>query len=335
MLGWTHLEARCTLSAVQIPSEMFAAVLERFGTPAELKYRRIPVPRAARGEVLIRVRAAGVGRWDAFEREGGYAQMLGSSPRFPYVLGSEGAGIVAALGEGVEGVAEGDLAIAVGFLNPRGGFYAEYSVASAELVQKLPPGLTLEQGAAVAGVGITALRGLDDVLHVRRGDRILILGASGGVGHLALQIAKARGAFVLAIASGTDGVALCERLGADVALDGRSDDCSRVITRMEPMDVGLFAAGGEVARQALTCIRSDGRIAYPNGVSDFDPTGDDRITAYNGEPDAEIMRRLRDAICEHHVTVHVGGAYTLRDARSAHCALERHFLGKLVLLAES
>ncbi len=311
---------------------MFAAVLERFGNSAELRYQRVPVPRVARGEVLINVRAAGVGRWDAFEREGGYAQMLGLQPRFPYVLGSEGAGVVASVGEGVEGFAEGDLAYAVGFLNPRGGFYAEYSVASAELVQKLPQGLTIEQGATIAGVGITALRGLEDVLHVRRGERVLVFGASGGVGHLAIQLAKAKGAFVLAIASGSDGVSLCERLGADLAVDGRNGDSIQLAKRLESMDVALFAAGGEIAQQALTCVRADGRIAYPNGVPGFDPAGDNRFIAYNGEPDVDIMRRLQHAICEHQVTVHVGGTYALRDAERAHQALERHFLGKLALL---
>ncbi|HEX5832144.1 MAG TPA: alcohol dehydrogenase catalytic domain-containing protein, partial [Gemmatimonadaceae bacterium] len=160
---------------------MRAVVIDRFGGPEVLTVREIPVPTLDAGEVLIRVEVAGVGEWDPFEREGGYAEMLGTEPSFPYVLGSEGAGVVAGVSEGVERFAVGDRVYASGFLNPKGGLYAEYAAVNADLVSRIPGRLTIEQAGVMSGVAITALRGLDDVLALEPGESVAILGASGGV----------------------------------------------------------------------------------------------------------------------------------------------------------
>jgi len=130
---------------------MKAMVIDGFGGPDQLRPLTMPVPVVADGEVLVRLEVVGVGEWDPFEREGGYAEMLGTTPEFPYVLGSEGAGEVAAAGRGVERLVVGDLVYAVGFLNPRGGFYAEQVVIAEDLVSRVPDGLTAaEAGAWVA-----------------------------------------------------------------------------------------------------------------------------------------------------------------------------------------
>lgn len=145
---------------------MRAAVIDRFGGPETLELREVPVPPVAGGEVLIRVEAAGVGSWDPFEREGGYAEMQGTEPAFPYILGSEGAGTVVAVGPDVAGVAPGDRVHAAAFLNPKGGFYAEYAAVDASLVSAPPDHLTTDQAGAMPGAAVTALRGLQDVLAV-------------------------------------------------------------------------------------------------------------------------------------------------------------------------
>ena len=98
---------------------MQAVALDQFGGPEALKLQTLPVPEVGPDEVLVRVESAGVGVWDPFEREGGYAEMLGIEPQFPYVLGSEGAGVVAAVGESVSRFKKGDRVYAAGFLNPR------------------------------------------------------------------------------------------------------------------------------------------------------------------------------------------------------------------------
>jgi NADPH:quinone reductase-like Zn-dependent oxidoreductase len=202
---------------------MRAVVIDSFGGPEQLHEHRVPVTAPGPGRVLIRLETAGVGSWDPFEREGGYSEMQGTSPSFPYVLGSEGAGTIAAVGDGVTSRAIGERVFAASFLNPTGGFYAEYVCVDADLVAPVPAGMSTSQAAVTGGVGMTALRGLQDVLDVRSGETLLVHGASGAMGHLAVQVGKRLGARVLAVASGEDGAALAARVGADLSIDGRTE----------------------------------------------------------------------------------------------------------------
>jgi NADPH:quinone reductase-like Zn-dependent oxidoreductase len=247
---------------------MKAVVLDRFGGPEELAMRNIPVPDIGSNELLIRVEYAGVGEWDIFEREGGYAETLGTKPEFPYILGSEGAGSVAALGENVRGFNIGDRVYASGFLNPKGGFYAEYVALDSKNVSCIPDSITIQEAGTISGAGLTALRGLDDVLKLEQGESIMIFGAGGGVGHLAVQLARNMGARVFAVASGEDGVAMVKKLGIDAAVNGRKDDISLAASSFAPdgLDAALLTAGGEIAEIAIQCVRTGGRVAYPNGI---------------------------------------------------------------------
>lgn len=319
-------------------SAMRAVVMDRFGGPEVLEVRDLPVPEVGAGEVLIRVEAAGVGEWDPFEREGGYAEMLGIEPGFPYVLGSEGAGTVVAVGEGVDRFEEGDRVYAAGFLNPKGGFYAEYAAVDAGLVSRVPDRLPIEQAGAMSGAALTALRGLDDVLGVRPGESVAVFGASGGVGHTAVQLARLMGARVLGVASGAGGVGLVEALGADAAVDGRAggaaDAVAEAVRRFASggLDAALLAAGGDVAEGVLSAVRDGGRAAYPNGVRP-EPLGGPgvRVSAYNADPDAAIIGRLGRLIGEGPFEIHVAQTFRLEEVKDAHRALEGHYLGKLAL----
>lgn len=313
---------------------MRAVCIDRFGGPEALSLRTLPVPEIGPGEILIRVEFAGVGEWDVFEREGGYARMLGIEPRFPYILGSEGAGTIAAVGERVSRFKVGDRVYALGFLNPKGGFYAEYAAADAAVVSLIPRGLTVEQAGVMGGVGITALRGLDDTLGLKRGESLLVFGASGAVGHLAVQLARRMGARVLAAASGKDGVALVERLGADAAVDGRKDDVAAAARAFAPdgLDAALLAAGGEAAGKALSAVRTDGRVAYPNGVQpEPQARSGIQLRSYNGEPEPGIIGRLNRLIESGPFEVHIHRTFPLPQAAEAHRALGNHHLGKLAL----
>ena len=313
---------------------MKAMVIDGFGGPDQLRPLTMPVPVVADGEVLVRLEVVGVGEWDPFEREGGYAEMLGTTPEFPYVLGSEGAGEVAAAGRGVERLVVGDLVYAVGFLNPRGGFYAEQVVIAADLVSRVPDGLTAAEAGVMGGVGTTALRGLDDVLHVEPGTTVLVFGAGGGIGHLAVQLARRMGGRVLAVASGDDGVELASRLNADAVVDGRRDDVSAAAQRFARggVDAALLTAGGEAADEAVKAVRRGGRVAYPNGVMP-EPVAVDGvdIVAYNGEPDRDLIERFDALISTTPPIVHIAETFPLESAAEAHRALDRHHLGKLAL----
>jgi NADPH:quinone reductase len=315
--------------------KMRAVAIERFGGEDTLSLREVPVPAVGDDEVLVRVLAAGVGEWDPFEREGGFAEMQGTSPSFPYVLGSEGAGVVQTVGRSVKNVKVGDRVLAVGFLNPKGGFYAEYAALGAGLVAPIPAGMTEEQAAGVGGVGTTALRGLQDVLEIGPGQTLLIFGASGAMGHVAIQLAQRLGARVLAVASGEDGVRLARELGADRAVDGRSgDDVTRIARELAPdgLDAALLTAGGPAADAALQALRPGGRIAYPEGIEP-EPSVPVRVkvTSFNGEPDPEIVGRLSRLMGKAPFTVHLHRTFPLSRAADAHRALQEHHLGKLVL----
>jgi NADPH:quinone reductase len=315
-----------------LPTTMKAVAIDRFGDERVLKVRDVPVPPLEAGEVLMRVRWAGLGEWDPFEREGGFAKL--KKPSFPLVLGSEGAGEVIAVGPRVRRFKRGDRVFAPGFLNPKGGFYAEYAVVNQDLVAHVPDGVTLKDAAVMSGVGLTALRGLDDVLKLQRGESILIFGASGALGHLAVQIAQRRGARVLAIASGRDGASLVRRLGADSVVEGHKGDLAKAATDFAPdgVDVALFAGSGPRVKEAVRFIRRGGRLAFPNGIEpEPKPPAGVKAKAFDGDPDADIIGRFARLLRKPPLRAHIGAVFPLRRVVAAHRALGRHHIGKLAL----
>jgi NADPH:quinone reductase-like Zn-dependent oxidoreductase len=251
------------------------------------------------------------------------------------VLGSDGAGTVAAVGARVDRFKPGDGVYAYGFMNPKGGFYAEYAAVKAENAAPLPAKVPIDRAGAMPVDAITALRGLDDTLAIERGESVLIFGASGGVGHLAVQLAKRMGARVFAVASGSDGVALAKRLGADAAVDGKAGDVGQVVRDFAPRGVDaalVTASGGSALDEALAAVRDGGRVAYPNGV---EPAPKARqgvtVSAYDGIPDPAALAKLNRLIDAGPFEVYVDQTFTLDQAAEAQRAIERHHLGKLAL----
>lgn len=201
------------------PKLMNTATVDKFGPPSVLKLRTIPVPEPGPREVLIALHAAGVGVWDADIRGGWWPE---GRPKFPLILGTDGAGIVAAKGAQVRRFREGDRVWAYEFINPKGGFYAEYVAVNADHAGYVPRRLDKLQAGAGAVTGLTALQGIDKHLRVRSGETVLILGATGAVGTLAVQFAKHKGARVLGSATGRDAAALVRKLGAKGTFDPRN-----------------------------------------------------------------------------------------------------------------
>jgi NADPH:quinone reductase-like Zn-dependent oxidoreductase len=316
---------------------MRAVALDQFGGPEALKIQNLPIPQIEAREVLIRVEAAGVGAWDPFEREGRFVEIMGTKPTFPYVLGTDGAGTIAAVGKDVNHFKEGDRVYAAELGNPKGGFYAQYAAVKAGNVSLIPGHLTIEQAALLPTDALTALTGLEKVLGLKSGLSLMVLGASGGIGHLALQLAKRLGAKVFAIASGNDGVQLCKKLGADSAVDGHGPNVLDAAREFAPngLDAALVTAGGEETEEALLAIRQGGRIAYPHGVMP-EPTAHDGVTveAYDGENSPVLIDRLNALIDSGPFEVHVGRTFRLEEASKAHKALAEHHLGKIALLIE-
>ena len=311
---------------------MQAAAIDRFGGVETITLQTLPMPEVGPDEVLIRVESAGVAVWDIFEREGGFAQIFGIEPKFPYVLGSDGAGTVVAVGEQVSRFKKGDRVYAMSLASSR-GFYAEYAAVKVGQASKVPEKLSIDQAGVMAVDAITGLRGLD-ALGLRAGASVLIFGASGGIGHLALQLAKRMGARVLAVASGEDGVALARHLGADAVVDGHKDDVGAAARNFAPdgIDAVLLTAGGEGAQKAADAVHEGGRIAYPHGVEPEPKARPDvKVVAYDGDPDPEIIQTLNRLIESGPFEVHVAQVFPLDQAPEAHRALERHHLGKYAL----
>lgn len=317
-----------------LQTTMEAVAIDRFGGLETLTLRTLPVPKVGPDEILIRVASAGVGAWDPFEREGGFVEVFGIDPKFPYVLGSDGAGTVEAVGARVSRFKEGDRVYAFSLLNPKGGFYAEYIVVKADQASPIPANMATEAAGAMPVDAMTALRGLDDVLELKSGESLMIFGASGGIGHLALQLAQRMGARVLAVASGDDGVALVKRLGADAAVDGHKDDVAAAARKLAPkgLDAALVTTGGQVVDQALAVMRDGGRVAYPNGVQP-EPKARSTVTvhSYDGMPDPEAIEKLNHLIESGPFEVHIARTLPLAQAAEAHRMLESHYLGKLAL----
>jgi len=314
---------------------MQAAVIDRFGGPETFTVEELPVPKITPDQVLIQVESAGVGKWDAFEREGMFAQMIGGTPQFPYVLGSEGAGRIVALGEKVRHFYVGDQVYGfVGARNPKAGFYAEYAAVESSQVWGVPDKLTTEKAGAMPIDGGTALRGLRDILALKRGETLMVFGASGGMGHLAVQLGKRMGARVLAVASGTNGVELVQKLGADAVVEGHHGDVEVAAHEFAPngIDTALITAGGKAVEKALASMRAGGRVAYPMGVQP-QPVGrsDLQVKGYSANTDRELMDKLNELIDLDPFEVHIAQIFPLLHVDEAHRVLNSHYVGRLAL----
>jgi NADPH2:quinone reductase len=315
-----------------VPERMQAAAFDEFGGPEVITLRILPVPQIADDEVLLKVWSAGVGVWDAAEREG---VLVPEGASFPMVPGAEAAGSIAAVGSAVNDLAVGDVVYVYGYTRPKGGFYAEYAATKAEYVAKLPAGVPVEHAGAMPTDALTALTGLD-TLGLSAGEWVLIFGASGGQGHLAVQLAKRQGLKVIAVASGTDGVTLVTRLGADVALEGHAD-IGQVLARIRevaPDGVGglLAMAAGSTLDRLAEALRDGGVLAYPHGVR---PEPGERpgvtVRAYDGETGPRQLQRLNELIEAGPFQVHVAETFPLGKVVEAHRRLQTSFSGRLVL----
>ncbi|MBM0277104.1 quinone oxidoreductase family protein [Micromonospora tarensis] len=315
-----------------LPERMQAAALDEFGGPEVITLRKLPIPQVADDEVLIKVWSAGVGVWDAYERQG---VLVPEGSALPIVPGSDGAGTVVAAGSKVTGLAVGDLVYVSATTRPKGGCYAEYAAVQAQYAAKVPDGVAVEHAGAMPTDALTALAGLD-ALSLAAGDWLLIFGASGGQGHLAVQLAKRQGLNVIAVASGADGVALVTRLGAEISLDGHGDltDVLARIREAAPNGVNaiLAMAGGQTLDRLTEALVDGGVVGFAHGVR---PEPGERpgvvVRAYDGESNPRQLQRLNELIEAGPFVVHVAETFPLGKVREAHQRLETSYVGKLLL----
>ncbi|MCW5770072.1 MAG: NAD(P)H-quinone oxidoreductase [Rhodospirillaceae bacterium] len=239
-----------------VPARMKAVEITAPGGPDVLRLGERPVPQPAAGEVLIRVAAAGVNRPDVEQRKGTYPPPPGASD----IPGLEIAGTVVALGAGAAGFAVGDQVCAL----VSGGGYAEYCTAPAAQCLPVPKGMDATHAAALPETYFTVWQNVFDRGRLKAGETILIHGGSSGIGTTAIQMAKAMGARVLATAGSADKCAACVKLGADRAIDYKTEDfvdIAKAETGGKGVDVILDMVGGKYFERNVAALAIEGRLS--------------------------------------------------------------------------
>lgn len=233
---------------------MKVALLTAFGPPENLKLVEVPAPALDVGMVRVRIRCVGLNFADVFSRLGVYP----SIPQLPFVPGIEYSGEIIECGPRVKGVKKGDRVM--GFT--RQGAYAEEVCVPPHFVQKLPPSMTYEQGAAFLVTYLSAWHGLRTLAHTQKGETVLIHAAAGGVGTACLQLGKVWGCTMIGTASTPEKLALAQQQGAAHVINyerERVDERVREITAGRGVDVVMDSVGGRVMKQSWSVLAPLGR----------------------------------------------------------------------------
>ncbi|GHH65158.1 NAD(P)H quinone oxidoreductase [Streptosporangium violaceochromogenes] len=227
---------------------MHAIVIDKPGGPEALSWREVPDPRPGPGEVLVDVTATAVNRADVLQRRGLYPPPPGASP-YP---GLECSGVVAGVGPDVEGVAVGDRVCAL----LSGGGYAEKVAVPWQQVMRVPEGVGLAEAAGLPEVACTVWSNVFMTGRLRKGETLLVHGGAGGVGTMAVQLAKAFGSRVVVTAGSAEKISLCVELGADEGINYRTEDFAEKVRA----DVILDIVGGKYLPGNVRALKTGGRL---------------------------------------------------------------------------
>jgi putative PIG3 family NAD(P)H quinone oxidoreductase len=328
----------------KLPATMTAIAISEPGGPMVLKPEKRPLPQPKPGEILIRVRAAGVNRPDVLQRQGAYPPPPGASD----LPGLEAAGEVAALGEGVKRWKVGDRVTA---LTPGGG-YAEFCLVHETNALPIPHGLTFTEAAAVPETFFTVWHNVFERGALASGESFLVHGGTSGIGTTAIQLAKRAGARVIATAGGEDKCEACRKLGADLAIDYRTQDFvkeAKDATDGRGADVILDMVGGDYVGRNYDAAAVDGRIVQiaflqgPKATADFSKLMLKRLThtgstlrprtvEFKAGIAAELEKRVWPLLAERKVAPVMDMIFPLKDAWRAHERMEEgEHIGKIVL----
>lgn len=309
---------------------MWAIQYQAWGGPEQLRRVEVERPAPLPTEVLVRVKAAGINPVDVFTREGkAYNRAL----TLPHIPGWDVAGVVEAVGYGVTRFKVGDEVFGMPWFPRAAGAYAEYIVAPSRHLALKPSHLDFIDAAALPLAGLTAWQTLVDVANVSAGMRVLINGGAGGVGHLAIQIAKSLGAYVIATAR-PEKHTFCAQLGADEVIDYTRAPVASVVSNI---DVVLELVGGETCLAMLRTLRRGGLLISaqaawaPSLFIEAESLGV-RASGYLVEPDARGLEALAALVSTGELRPHVQKVLPLEDAAEAQqIVASRRVAGKIVL----
>lgn len=306
--------------------EMKAVKINGYGDESVLDYTDVERPRPQGGEVLIKVRASAVNPVDWKIREG-LGEMFGL--KFPIILGCEIAGTIEEVGENVEDFKKGDAVYGYISLQRCGG-YAEYVIAEASEIALKPESLDFENAAAIPVGALTSWQSIYDLANLQSGQRILITGASGGVGSMAVQLAKTKGAYVIGTASGRN-EGFVKSLGADEFVDYTAQKFEEIV---KDVDVVFDTIGGDTLERAFGTVRKGGFL-----VTAVQPPDEEKANEYGikvrmvaNHPSAEQLAQITRLIDEGKLKTHVETVLPLAEVKKAHeLSKSGRTRGKIVL----
>jgi NADPH:quinone reductase-like Zn-dependent oxidoreductase len=320
------MEADTMTTTSTLPETMKAAVVDAAGPPKTIHIKEVPVPRLSRNHVIIAVEYAGLGSWDAAQRSGAWGSIKPGT-----ILGADGSGTVAAVAADVTNFAVGDRVYSYSYHNPTGGFHAEYVSVPADRVGHVPPHLEMKVAGAMPCVALTAQSGLE-ALKVKSGQALLVFGASGGVGSLAVWLANGRGATVVGSAR-SDAQDYVRSLGAAHAVDPNSSERNAILKRFVPegFDAAMVTANSDALAVFLSHLRASAPFAYPNGVEPKPHLSSHSTLTFDGEMSRAAIERLNTAIGSRTIPLRVQ-EFPMKDVVEAHRRIEQgHVIGKMVL----
>jgi NADPH:quinone reductase-like Zn-dependent oxidoreductase len=304
------------LSPAAIGAETMQAVV--VGEGGSLKLEQMPKPEPKAGEILVRVRAASVNPVD-------WKLGLRASPADRMIPGRDLSGIVAAVGAGAQGFKLGDEVIAIA----PGGSYAEFAAMPAKIAAPKPTKMSFEEAAGIPVVGETAWRAIVTVADVQKGQRVLVHGGAGGVGSSAVQIAKARGAYVIATASPRNHDFL-RKLGADEVIDYNT---VRFEDKVKDADVVVNTVDAETGSRSIKVVKPGGILVSVVGPTPPEPCAMAKIRCeQTGRVTGELLRPVVDLANQGRFAISIDQRLTLADASKAwESNRAGHTRGKIVL----
>jgi len=328
----------------QLPAQMTVIAISKPGGPEVLKPETRPVPKPGPGEILIKVKAAGVNRPDVAQRSGSYPPPPGASD----LPGLEVAGEVVALGEGATRHKLGDIVMSL----VAGGGYAEYCIAQDGQAMAVPPSLSVLQAGALPETLMTVWHNVFERGALKSGQTLLVHGGSSGIGTMAIQLGKAFGAKVIVTVGGADKAEACLKLGADHAINYKTDDfvaATKAATGGKGADVILDMVGGDYIERNYDAAATDGRIVQiaflggPKATVNFSKlmvkrlvhTGSTLRPRSNAEKAAmvaAIEQKVMPFLREGRIKPLMDSSFPLADAAKAHERMETsQHIGKIVL----
>ena len=309
-----------------IPQTMQAVVIENWGGPEVLQTKTVSLPEIQPDEILIEVNSAGISPFDLHMRDGWYK----NSYQLPMILGWDLSGVIVAIGSDVSKFKIGDVVFAHCNVYRNGGAYAQYTAVKESEVTLKPTAVSHEEAVAACMNGLTAWQALFDVAHLHAGQKILVHAAAGGVGHIAVQLAKWKGAHVIGTASKRNEKFLQE-LGVDEVIDYAHIPFEKAVHNV---DVVLDTLGQNVLLKSFEIVKKGGIVV---SIVDFENIKQAQHFGIRGEnvvvsPNPHQLSEIAQLLMEKKIKPHIAATFPLEEVAQAHRYIESgHTRGKVVL----